>query len=137
MSSGSISLDDLRALVDVDPQEALDVARQRLAIAAADAAADAAHLWWIAGRAERPLGATTNARASLEEAVRLARGSDDPSLHARVTISLALDVGSGGDLAGALALLDSVALDADVADRSRLANQRGVLLYRHGRLDAA
>jgi tetratricopeptide (TPR) repeat protein len=136
MSCGSISIDDLRALVDTDPQQALGAARQRLAMVETPLV-DAAHLWWIAGLAERLLGDTTRARSSLEEAARLARESADRGLVARVTISLALDVGNGGDLVGALALLDSIELDVGLADRARLANQRGILLYRHGRLAAA
>src|SRR6476619_5057689 len=104
MSSGSISIDDLSALVDTDPQRALDAARLRLAVVE-PALVDAAHLWWIAGLAERLLGDSTRARSSLEEAARLARTSADRGLVARVTISLALEVGNGGDLAGALALL--------------------------------
>ena len=55
----------------------------------------------------------------------------------RVTISLAFDVGNAGDLPGALTLLESVEADVGDADRSRLAIQRGLLLYRHGRLAAA
>jgi tetratricopeptide (TPR) repeat protein len=136
MSSGSISIDDLRALVDTDPQQALDVARERLGVHE-PAVVDAAHLWWIAGLAERLLGDTTRARSSLEEATRLARSSADRELVARVTISLALEVSHGGDLAGALTLLDSVERDAGLADQPRLANQRGILLYRHGRLGDA
>jgi tetratricopeptide (TPR) repeat protein len=136
MSAGPISIDDLRALVDVEPQRALDVARQRLG-AGATRPADIAALWWVAGLAERQLGSSAQARASLEEAVRLAASSEDAPLHARVTISLALDVGNAGDVPGALALLDAVEPDVDDRDRAWLAIQRGLLLYRHGRLAAA
>src|SRR4051794_37893523 len=134
MTIGSISIDDLRALVEVDPQQALRTARQRLAAAGG---AEAAELWWVAGVAERLLGDTARARGSLEQAARLARGGADAALHARITISLAFDVGNGGDLPGALALLDSVAGDVDTADQARFASQRGLLLYFHGRLSAA
>jgi CHAT domain-containing protein len=135
MTTGSISLDDLRALVDVDPQQALDAARDRLRVATEGAAAAA--MWWIAGLAERLLGNTARARASLEEAARLARSAEDRRLTARITISLAWDVGHAGDLAGALALLDEVEAEVGEADHPALAAQRGVLEYRLGRLDDA
>ena len=54
---GSISIDDLRALVDVEPQQALDGRARRLADRE-PAVVDAADLWWIAGLAERQLGDT-------------------------------------------------------------------------------
>ena len=69
--------------------------------------------------------------------MRLAGESADRALAARVTISLALDVGSGGDLIGALALLDGVAADVDAPDHAPFAAQRGILQYRLGRLDDA
>ena len=77
MTTGSISLDDLRALVDIDPQRALDMARSSLADG------DTAALWWIAGLAERLLGDTARALISLERAVELARPGPDRGLLAR------------------------------------------------------
>ena len=133
MSRGSISVADLRVLVDVDPRQALDAARARLADASV-AGSDAATLWWIAGLAERLLGDTGRARTSLGEAVARARASDDRGLIAAATISLAFDV---GDVRAALAMLDDVEADVDEVDHSLLAMQRGLLEYRRGRLEAA
>ena len=135
MSTGSFSIDDLRVLVDLDPQRALDAARAHLV--EDEDRPDAAALWWIAGLAERLLGDTTAARASLERAVGRAGAGGDRRLLARVTISLAHDVGHTGDLIGALAMLDRVEADVDEADHANLALQRGVLHYRLGRLDLA
>ena len=131
MSSGSISIDDLRALVDADPRRALESARSSLT------AGDSAALWWIVGLAERLLGDTVQARAALERAVELARPGEDRGLLARVTISLALDVGNTGDLPGALRLLETAEPDVEPADHPSLALQRGILHYRLGRFDAA
>ena len=72
--------------------------RQRLA-AGEDAAGDAAHLWWIAGLAERLLGDIAAARSLAWR--RRPAGAGRAVIRrcvARVTISLALDVGNGGDL---------------------------------------
>src|SRR5215203_4920821 len=132
MSTGSISIDELRALVDVDPQHALEAAREGLMTDARSPA-----LWWIVGLAERMLGDSTRARASLEEAVQRARSGDDRRLLARVTISLAFDVGHAGDLAGALAMLDEVEPDVRGTDHANLMLQRALLHYRLGRLQAA
>ena len=54
-----------------------------------------------------------------------------------MTVSLAFEVGHGGDLHGALAMLDAAEADVSDADLAQLSNQRGVLNYRFGRLDAA
>ncbi len=136
MSSGSISIEDLQVLVETDPQQALDASRRQLASSDATVA-DAAQLWWIAGLAERRLGDSTRARSSLEEATRLAHASGDPHLIGRVTISLAFDVASAGDLHAAEALLDGVESGLDEADQTTFAVQRGILQYRLGRLDVA
>jgi CHAT domain-containing protein len=135
MTTPSISVDDLRVLVDVDPQQALVAARERLQVAAGGP--ETAAMWWIAGLAERVLGDTARARASLEEAARLARAGDDRQLAARIGISLAYEVGHTGDLRGALALLDAVEPDVHRRDHPSLAAQRGLLQYRLGRLDDA
>ena len=132
MSTGSISFDALRALVDVDPDQALRAARARLVDEGA--ASDAATLWWIAGLAERLLGDTLRSRASLEEAVARARACDDRQLAARATISLAFDV---DDVRLALAMLEAVEPDVAESDHAVLAIQRGLLEYRLGRLEAA
>src|SRR6476659_5815928 len=115
MTTGSISIEDLRVLADVDPQQALLTARDRLAAAAG---ADTAALWWIAGLAERVLGDTSRARASLDQAAQLARDGGDRRLTARITISLAYEVGHGGDLRAALALLDEAEPDVDARDHA-------------------
>jgi tetratricopeptide (TPR) repeat protein len=133
MSSGSNSVEELRSLVDVDPRRALDEVRARLDDTGVDAA-EAAALWWVAGLAERLLGDTVRARASLEEAVERARCCDDRRLVARVTISLAFDV---GDVRAALEMLDAVEADVDEVDHPVLATQRGLLEYRLGRIAAA
>src|SRR4051794_11082121 len=135
MTTGSISIDDLRVLADVDPQQALLTARARLAGSAGGA--ETAALWWIAGLAERVLGDTARARASLEQAAQLARAGDDRQLAARIAISLAYEIGHAGDLRAALTLLDDVEHDVHERDHPSFAAQRGLLQYRLGRLDAA
>ena len=82
------------------------------------------------GRSGTPAGPAS----SLEAAVQLARACDDRRLVARVTISLAFDV---GDVRAALAMLDEVEADVDELDHPVLATQRGLLEYRRGRLEAA
>lgn len=136
MSTGSNSVEELRALVDVDPEAALAVVREQLAGSDGSGPASAS-LWWIAGLAERMLGDSSRARASLEEAARRARAARDDQLLARVTISLALDVGSSGDLHHALRLLDEAERHVHADDHCWLALQRGILQYRLGRLDEA
>ena len=52
----------------------------------------------------------------------VAAAAGDPSLVARVTVSLAFEVGHGGDLHGALAMLDAAEADVSDADLAQLSN---------------
>ena len=97
----SISVEDLVALVESDPRRALDAAHAQLGEPALTGTI-AAQLWWVVGLAQRELGDLVAARIGLERARELAVVADDRSLAARVTISLAFEVGHGGDIRSAL-----------------------------------
>ncbi|MGI9052101.1 MAG: CHAT domain-containing protein [Ilumatobacteraceae bacterium] len=136
MEDPSISIDELLAMVDADPVRA--VARATAGLGGGDASPRLrAELLWILGLAHRALGDLGAARRSLEQSRRLAADAGATSLAARVTISLAFEVAHGGDIAVALDLLDGVRDQASGADVARLANQRAILRYRLGQLDAA
>jgi tetratricopeptide (TPR) repeat protein len=137
MAPSSATIDELVTLVDTDPQQALATATERLGASEGDVAA-VAELLWISGLARRVLGELGAARQDLERARRtLVEHDGNPALTARVSISLAFEIAHGGDIDAALALLDSVEPNAVGPDLARLANQRGVLRYRLGLLDAA
>ena len=87
--------------------------------------------------AHRELGDLLEARESLEHARRLADTTGDVHLRARITVSLAFEVGHGGDIPAALLLLAGVVDEVADDDRPLLAIQRGILNYRLGRLDDA
>ena len=135
MTTGSISIDDLRVLADVDPQRALLTARDRLA---ATAGVDTAALWWIAGLAERVLGDTSRARASLEEAAADRTRRRRPPAHRPCHDQPGVR-GRPRRRPRAPRWPCSTDVEADVHERDHpsLAAQRGLLQYRLGRLDAA
>lgn len=136
MGAASISVEDLVALVESEPRRALDESHARLAeTSLADGVA--AQLWWVAGLAQRELGDLATARTDLERAFELAGSAGDPSLAARVTISLAFEIGHGGDIPGALQMLDAAEGHISGADLALLSIQRGILHYRLGHLEAA
>lgn len=136
MTARSISIDELRRLVESDPRAALAAATAQLDTTDVNAAMSA-ELWWIVGLSERTLGDLGRARSALESSCDQARRAAVPGLVARVTISLAFEVGHGGDLAGAIQLLDDAERDVEAGDRPALFAQRGILNYRLGRLESA
>ena len=126
-ATGSISVDDLRALVDADPQQALR-RRRRAARRAGGRRRTPPALWWIAGRRRARRSATPPGPARRSRRPSSWRGhATTGRCVARVTISLAFDVGDGGDMAGALPCSTTVEADVDDADRPLLAIQRGIL----------
>ena len=109
------SIDELLALVDQRPQQALDSAAALLA--GEPEPRHAAQLLWITGLAQRELGHLMASRTALEDARALALAIDDRPLAARVAISLAYEIGHAGDLPRALELLGMIEADVDDADR--------------------
>lgn len=135
MSTGQLSPQALRTLVNSDPHAALLSARDRL-VRDPDGE-DAPELWWIAGLAHRELGDFGEARAALVAGRQVAGMRCDVAMRARITVSLAFEVAHGGDIPEAVALLDEVEPDIHDDDRPALLNQRGILDYRLGRLELA
>lgn len=136
MSTASTSIEKLLAMVDANPQQALDVATAAVETDARTPSAEA-ELRWIIGLAHRALGDLAAAHQSLHRSHELAAETDDVGLSARITISLAFEVAHAGEVAAAIELLDGVEHDVTGADLARLSNQRGLLRYRVGMLDAA
>ncbi len=85
--------------------------------------------------AHRGLGEASSSLSALRDAARIAKTLDDPTLLARVDMSLAAALVVGGQVQDGLALLDSSCHDVDDVTRSMIDIQRAGLLARVGRFD--
>ena len=85
--------------------------------------------------AHRGLGEASLSLSALRDAARFAKTLDDPTLLARVDMSLAAALVVGGQVDDGLALLDSARHDVDDVTQSMIDIQRAGLLARIGRYD--
>lgn len=136
MSGAANSIDELRDLVDIDPQRALATCQALLDTPSLDHR-EIAELYWVMALADRSLGDFAGARNALEIAHQHANACDDRALRVQVMVGLAVEVGTAGDLPRALALFEDADVSADQGERAALLFQRGLIHYRLGRLSEA